>query len=126
MLWLCASPPESLVGVAPDTGGALRLRLADRPETAWQALVSPGMEQDRVEDGAEDIVLALTEGGIAHANPARTCITREVVPHRFGQLAAAVDAVHDLQRAVLGRVDVGDELHELVRFPVQFEPVECL
>jgi hypothetical protein len=56
MLWLAASLPDALVGVAPDTDGALRLRLDDRPETAWQALVSPGMEQDRVEDRAEDKV----------------------------------------------------------------------
>ena len=78
------------------------------------------------EDGAKDVVLALTEGGIANANRASTCIAREVVPRRFGQFAAAVDAVHDLQRAVFGRLDVGDELHELVRFPVQVEPVERL
>src|SRR5262249_56798810 len=52
--------------------------------------------------------------------------TRQVVPYRFGQLATAVNAVHDLQRAVFDRLNVGDELHELVCFPVQFEPVERL
>jgi hypothetical protein len=52
VLWLAAALPDPLVGLAPDTGGALRLRLDDRPEPARQALVPPGMEQDRVEDGA--------------------------------------------------------------------------
>src|SRR5262249_2352066 len=126
MLWLAASLPDTLVGVAPDTAGALRLRLDDRPEPAWQALVSPGMEQNRVEDGAEDVVLALTIGGIAHANRARTCVAREVVPRRFVQLATTIDAVPDLQRAVLCALDIGNELHELVRFPVRVEPVERL
>src|SRR6516225_2844206 len=125
MLRLAAGLPDALVGVAPNTGSALRLRLDDRPEPTWQALVPPGMEQDRVEDRAEDVILTLTRGGIAHANRACTCVAREVVSHRFGQFAAAIDAVHDLQRTVLSRLDVGDELHELVRFPVQVEPVEC-
>src|SRR5215813_10153602 len=126
MLWLATSLPDALVGVAPDTAGALRLRLDDRPEPAWQALISPGMEQDRVEDGAEDVVLALTIGGIAHANRACTCVAREVVPRRFGQLATTIEAVHDLQRTVLVGLDIGNELHELVRFPVKVEPVERL
>src|SRR5215831_1869666 len=126
MLWLAASLPDALVWVAPDTAGALRLRLDDRPEPAWQALISSGMKQDRVEDGAEDVVLALTIGGIAHANRACTCVAREVVPRRFGQLAATIDAVHDLQRTVVVGLDIGNELHELVRFPVKIEPVERL
>src|SRR5215469_9862728 len=126
MLWLTASLPDALVGVAPDAGGALCLRLDDRPEPARQAFVAPGVQKDRVEDCAEDIVLALAEGGIAYANRTGARITGEVIPRRFGQLATAVNAVHDLQRAVLGRLNVGDELHKLVGFPVQFEPVECL
>src|SRR5437764_11373765 len=78
MLRLAAGLPDALVGVAPNTGSALRLRLDDRPEPAWQALVPPRMEQDRIEDRAEDVVLTLTRGGIAHANWACTCVTREV------------------------------------------------
>src|SRR5262249_10443375 len=126
MLRLAAGLPDALVGVAPNTGGALRLRLDDRPEPAWQALVPPRMEQDRVEDGAEAVVLTLTRGGIAPANRACTCVAREVVSHRFRQFAAAIDAVHDLQRTVLVGLDIGNELHELIRFPVKVEPVEGL
>src|SRR6516164_3974765 len=106
MLWLTASLPDALVGVAPDAGGALCLRLDNRPEPARQALVAPGVQKDRVEDCAEDIILALTEGSIAHPNRTGTRITRQVVPCRFGQLATAVNAVHDLQRAVFGRLNV--------------------
>src|SRR5215831_6578777 len=126
MLWLTASLPDALVGVAPDTAGALGLGLNDRPEPAWQALVSPGMEQDRVEDGTKHVVLALIKGGIADANRACICVAREVVPRRFGQLATAIDAVHDLKRTVLVGLDIGNELHELVRFPVKVEPMERL
>jgi hypothetical protein len=35
------------------------------------------------------------------------------------EIAAAVDPVHDLQRAVVVRLEVGDELHELVCLPVR-------
>src|SRR5262249_41524425 len=63
---------------------------------------------------------------IAYANRARTCVAREVVPRRFVQLATTIDAVHDLQRTVLVGLDIGNELHELVRFPVKVEPVERL
>src|SRR5262249_18816741 len=126
VLRLAAGLPDALVGVAPDPGGALRLRLDDRPEPARQALVPAGVEQDRVEDGAEDIVLPLTEGGIAYANRARTCVAREGVPRRFVQLATTIGAVHDLQTTVLVGLDIGNELHELVRFPVKVEPVERL
>jgi hypothetical protein len=42
------------------------------------------MEQDRIEDCTEDVVLALSEGGIAHANRTRVCIAREVVSRRLG------------------------------------------
>ena len=45
---------------------------------------------------------------------------------RLGQVAAPVDPVHDLQRAVVVGLDVGDELHELVGLPVEVEPVQRL
>ena len=79
MLRFVTGLPDALVGVAPDTGGARYLQLDNWPEPARQALVPPGMEQDRVKDGAEDVVLTLTEGCIAHANRACPCIARQVV-----------------------------------------------
>src|SRR5499427_10603891 len=80
VLRLAAGLPDALVGVAPDTGRTRRLRLDDRPEPARQTLVAAGVEQDRIEDSAKDVVLVLTEGGIADSNRARTCVAREVVP----------------------------------------------
>ena len=126
MLRLAAGLPDALVGLAPDGGRALGLRLDDRPETPRQALAVPGVEQDRVERGAEDVVLALVEGAVADPHGLGAGVAREVVPRGLGQVAPAVDPVHDLQGAVLGRLDVGDELHVLVGFPVQVEPVQRL
>ena len=106
--------------------GALGLRLDDRPQPPGQALAAARVQQDRVEHGAEDVVLALVEGAVADAHRPRAGVAGEVVPRRLGQVAPAVDPVHDLQRAVLGRLDVGDELHELVGLPVEVEQVQRL
>ncbi len=84
------------------------------------------MDEDRVEDGAVDVVLPLVERAVADPDRTRPCIAGEFVERRFRQIAATVDPVHDLQRAVLVRLDVGDELHELVGLPVQVQVVERL
>jgi hypothetical protein len=59
---LSARLPDALVGITPDAGSAFGLRLNDRPEAPQQALVSAGVEQDRVGNGSEDIILSLTKG----------------------------------------------------------------
>ena len=84
------------------------------------------MEQDRVQHRAEDVVLALVEGAVADPHRARARVAGEVVPRGLGEVAAAVDPVHDLERAVLVGLEVGDELHELVRLPVEVEEVQRL
>jgi hypothetical protein len=53
-------------------------------------LLAPGVQKNRVEDCAEDIVLAVTEGGIAHANRTGIRITGKVIPRRLQQVATAV------------------------------------
>ena len=126
VLRLAAGLPDALVGLPPDLRRALRLRLHDRPQPPGQALRVARVEQDRVEHGAEDVVLALVEGAVADAHRARAGVAGELVAGRLGQVASAVDPVHDLQRAVLGGLEVGDELHELVGLPVEVEPVERL
>ena len=118
--------PDALVGLAPDLRRALGLRLDDRPEPPRQPLALARVEQDRVEHRAEDVVLALVERAVADPDRARARVAGEVVARRLGQVAPAVDPVHDLQRPVLGRLDVGDELHELVGLPVEVEPVQRL
>ena len=82
VLRLAARLPDPLVGVPPDTGRALRLGLDDRPEPAGQALAAAGVEQDRVEHRAEDVVLALVEGAVADPDRAGARVAREVVPRR--------------------------------------------
>ena len=126
VLRLAAGLPDPLVGLPPDLRRALGLRLDDRPQPPRQTLRVTRVEQDRVEHRAEDVVLALVEGAVADPHRSRARIAGEVVAGRLGQVAAAVDPVHDLQRPVLGRLDVGDELHELVGLPVEVEPVERL
>ena len=127
MLRLAARLPDALVGLAPD----LRSRTRPAPATIGQSRrgsrsLLPRVQQDRVEHRAEDVVLALVERAVADPHRACAGVAREVVARRLGQVAAAVDAVHDLQRAVLVRLEVGDELHELVGLPVEVEPVQRL
>ena len=118
--------PDALVGVLPDLGRAFGLRLHDRPEAARESLALPRVEEDRVEDGAEDVVLPLVERAVPDADGTGPGVPREVVERRLGQVAPPVDPVHDLQRPVVVRLEVGDELHELVGLPVEVEPVERL
>ncbi len=118
--------PDALVGVLPDRRRTLGLRLDDRPQPAREPLAAAGMEEERVENGAVDVVLPLVEGAVADPDGTRSRVAREVVERRLGQVSPTVDPVHDLQRAVLVRLDVRDELHELVGLPVEVQVVERL
>ncbi len=100
MLRLAARLPDPLVGVAPHRLGALGLRLDERPQPPRQALAAPRVQQHRVERGAEHVVLALVEGAVADPHRARAGVAGELLAERLGQVAPAVDPVHDLQRAV--------------------------
>ena len=80
----------------------------------------------RVQHRAEDVVLALVERAVADPHRVRALVAGELVARGLGQVAPAVDAVHDLQRAVGVGLEVGDELHELVGLPVEVEPVQRL
>ena len=119
VLRVAARLPDALVGLAPHLRRALRLGLDDRPQPPRQALAAPRMEQDRVQRRAEDVVLALVEGAVADPHRVGSGVPGELVARGLGQVAAAVDPVHDLKRPVLVRLEVGDELHELVGLPVQ-------
>ena len=126
MLRLAARLPDPLVGLAPDARRALRLRLDDRPQPPREPLAAARVQQDRVQRGAVDVVLALVERAVADPHRARAGVAGELVDRRLGQVAAPVDAVHDLQRAVGVGLEVGDELHELVGLPVEVQPVQRL
>ena len=126
VLGLAARLPDALVGLLPDLRRALGLRLDDRPQPPRQALAAAGVQQDRVQHRAEDVVLALVEGAVADPHRARAGVAGEVVARGLGEVAAAVDPVHDLQRAVLVGLEVGDELHELLGLPVEVQVVQRL
>ena len=79
-----------------------------------------------VQHRAEHVVLALVERSVADPHRSGTRVAGQVVAGRLGEVAAAVDPVHDLQRAVAVRLEVGDELHELVGLPVQVQVVQRL
>ena len=121
-----AGLPDALVGLAPRVHRALGLALDDRPQPAREPLAAAGVEQDAVQDGAVDVVLALVEGAVADPDRARAGVAREVVARGLGEVAAAVDPVHDLHRAVGVGLEVGDVLHELLGLPVEVEPVQRL
>ncbi len=126
MLGRSAGLPDALVRFAPDARGALGLSLHDRPQPPRQALGAAGVQQDRVERRPEDVVLALVEGAVADPYGTRAGVPGEIVARGLGQVAPAVDPVHDLQRPVLVALQVGDELHELLGLPVEVEVVQCL
>ena len=126
VLRLAARLPDPLVRLAPDRGRARRLRLDDRPQAPRQPVAAPRVEQDRVQRRAVDVVLALVERAVADPHRPRARVAGELVDRRLGQVAPAVDPVHDLQRPVGVRLEIADELHELVGLPVQVEPVQRL
>ena len=123
---LAAGLPDALVGVPPYLRRALRLGLDDRPQPPRQALAAARMEQDRVERRPEDVVLALVERAVAESHRVCSGVSGELVSRGLGQVAAPVDPVHDLERPVFVRLEVGDELHELVGLPVQVQEVQRL
>ena len=126
VLRLAARLPDPLVGLTPHARRALGLALDDRPQPPRQPLAAARVQQHRVEHRAEHVVLALVEGAVADPDGPSARIPGEVVARALREIAAPVDPVHDLQRAVLVGLDVGDELHELVGLPVEVEPVQRL
>ena len=127
MLRVAARLPDALVGLAPDGGRALRLRLDDRPQPPRQALAATGVEQDRVERRAEDVVLALVERAVADPHRAARRRTRRDrrawtrVRSRRPSMPYMICSAPSL----VG-LEVGDELHELLGLPVEVEEVQRL
>ena len=102
MTGFAAGFPNPLVGLAPDGGCALGLGLDQRPQPLRQALATPGLQQHRVQSGTVHIVLALGKGAVAEFAPGVPRRTRRALrAEGLGQVAPTIDAVHDLQGAVL-------------------------
>ena len=106
--------------------GAPGLRLDQPPQPSRQPLAAAAVQQDRVQHRAEDVVLPLVEGSVADPDRMGAGVAGQFVAGGLGEVAPAVDAVHDLQGAVLVGLQVGDELHELVGLPVQIQEVQGL
>jgi hypothetical protein len=121
-----ASFPDPLVRLTPGRDGALGLRSHEGPQAAWQVSATAGVQQDGVQYRAEDVVLTLVERAVPDPYRAGALVSGQLVSGRLGEVAPAVDAVHDLQAAVLGGLDIGDELHEFVGLPIQQQVVQCL
>ena len=125
MLRLAAHLPDAVVRVAPVRRRLLDLRAQHRPEALGQVVARAGVEVERVEHRAPHVVLVLRVRGVADAHRARVLVARQVVERALGQVGAPVDAVHDLEVALLGLRHVGDEVEEVVRLPVEAERVEA-
>ena len=83
-----------------------------------QALAATAVEQDRSSAAPNTSFWRWSKAPLPiHRTGAR--VAGEFLPERLRQVAAPVDPVHDLQRAVRVRLEVGDELHELVGLPVE-------
>ncbi len=123
---LAARLPDPLVGRAPRRHRPGGLRLDDRPQPPRHPLAVLGVDQDRVQHRAVDVVLALVEGAVPDPHRACARVAGELVACALGEVAAAVDPVHDLQRSVFVGLEIGDELHELVGLPVELQPVQRL
>ena len=125
VLRLAAHLPDAEVRVAPVRRGLLHLRAQHRPEALGQVVARARVEVERVEHRAPHVVLVLGVRGVADAHRARVLVARQVVERALGQVGAPVDAVHDLEVALLGLRHVGDEVEEVVRLPVEAERVEA-
>ena len=79
MLRLAARLPDALVGLAPDAIAHSACACDERPQPPREALAAAGVQQDGVEDGAEDVVLALVEGAVADPHRAGPVVARQVV-----------------------------------------------
>src|SRR4029078_12628850 len=101
-----AGLPDALVRLAPGRDRSGRLRLDERPQPSGQVLAAPGVQEQRVEDGAEHVVLTLVKGTVPESYGSRALVARQLVARRLGEVATAVDAVHDLQPAVRVRLEV--------------------
>ncbi len=84
----------------------------------------PGVQVDRVEQRAPDVVLLLVVGAVADPHRPRALVAGQVVEALLGEPGLAVDPVHDLQDALLPLGHVGDEVEEVVGLPVEAERVE--
>ena len=125
VLGVAAHLPDPAVGVAPALERRLDLLLQDRPDPLRQVVARLGVQIDRVEQRPPDIVLLLVKGPVADPHGPRALVSGQVIERLLGQPTLTIDAVHDLENALLGLGHVGDEIEEVVCLPVKAERVQA-
>ena len=81
------------------------------------------MQIHGVEQRAPHIVLRLPVGRVTVADGLCTLVAAEMIEHLFVEGALATDAVHHLQIPFIAG-NVGDELEEIVRLPIEAKRVQ--
>ena len=125
VLRLAADLPDSEVRVAPVGEGGLDLPDEDRPHALRELVARLRVQVEGVEDRSPDVVLVLLVGVVADSHRACALVAGEVVERPLGQLGFAADAVHDLEPSFLRLGELGQEVEEVVRFPVEAERVQA-
>ena len=98
MLGLAAHLPDAAVGLAPVVDRALDLAHEDRPDALGQVVARLGVQVDRVEHRAPDVVLLLVVGAVADPHRLRRPRSRARWSSvALVELALAADPVHDLE-----------------------------
>jgi hypothetical protein len=125
VLGIAARLPDPLIGLAPDGRGPLGLSFDDGPQARRGVPVLLRVHVERIEDGPENVVLALFVGAVADADRTRALVAGQVVERLLGEVALPADSVHDLQRAVAVALEVSHVLDEVVGLPAQTERAEA-
>ena len=88
VLGLAADLPDAAVGEAPVLDRRLDQAAEQRPDGLGQLVARLGVQVDRVQDRAPDVVLALVERAVADPYRPGALVAVEVVERVLGQLAA--------------------------------------
>jgi hypothetical protein len=125
VLGLAAGLPDPLVGLAPGLRRGVDLIRDDRPDRGRDLAVGLRVDVEGVHERAVDVVLALVEGAVPDPHRTGAAVPGEVVERRFGQVALAADAVHDLELVAVRETDVRDIAGEVLRLGVESEHVQA-
>ena len=125
VLGLAAGLPDPLVGLVPDLRRAVDLIGDDRPDRGRDLPVGLRVDVEGVDERAVDVVLTLVEGAVSDPDRTGPAVAGEVVERRFGQVALAADAVHDLELVAVREADVADVTREVLSLGVEAEHVQA-
>ncbi len=125
VLRLAADLPDAPVRLVPAFQRPLHLLACHLPGPVVEPVARFGVQVDRVEDHAPDVVLRLLVGAVADAHRPGALVAVQVVEHVLVEIAAAVDAVDDLQVTVVAFDQVAEEGDVVVGLPLEAEGVQA-